>query len=263
MRGKALLLVFLLLGGLSYGAPEIVLVKETLNETADVFGDFKLLGEVENRGDQPAIYVKITLILKDKDGRVIGTPFSYVKGSNLKYGRYFKLQTDTCLQPGEKGFFEIYTDVKKEKVAEWDYKITWDVPEEPKPFESEVVLIEESLNETTDFLGDLKVLGEVKNTGDIPVAFVEVTVICRGRDGKILDIAESFIDGSKIKLEIVETDTGLFPGEVGTFEIDTLVKKELVAACEYRLTWREVEWGEVDVKPAGKLITTWGKLKLR
>ncbi len=103
--------------------PNIILVKESLNETQDFLGNFKLLGELKNIGGRPAIFVKISLTLKDKNGKVMGTAFSYVNGSVFKQD---SIETDTCLQPDETGSFELITTTQKENVAEWDYKISWE-----------------------------------------------------------------------------------------------------------------------------------------
>ena len=102
--------------------PNVILLEDTVNVTEDIFGNFKLMGEMKNIGGRTAVFCEITVTLKDKEGKVIGTPSTFVKGSPIKleFG-----ETDTGLRPGETGSFELHSSVEWKEVADWSYKISW------------------------------------------------------------------------------------------------------------------------------------------
>ncbi len=79
--------------------------------TEDFEGDIKFLGQIKNIGDAKACFVKITFTMKDSNGKVIDTEFTYVNSTDL--------------EPGQTSSFECYTEVQKSLVASWEYEITW------------------------------------------------------------------------------------------------------------------------------------------
>jgi len=79
--------------------------------TEDYSGDAKFLGEIKNIGDGKALFVKINFTMKDTNGNVIGTDFTYVNSTDL--------------DPGQTSSFECWTDIAKVNIASWTYEITW------------------------------------------------------------------------------------------------------------------------------------------
>jgi hypothetical protein len=79
--------------------------------TEDYEGDIKFLGEIKNIGNAKACFVKITFTMKNAQGNVIGTDFTFVNSVDLA--------------PGQTSSFECYTEVLRAQVATWSYEITW------------------------------------------------------------------------------------------------------------------------------------------
>ena len=94
-------------------------LKGNLNEHAD-HGDWRLWGELKNRGSITGYFIKFVATIKNREGRVIDVPFKYVDGETivLDSGE----TTDTALSPGAVGSFALLTLVGKSIT----YRINWD-----------------------------------------------------------------------------------------------------------------------------------------
>ena len=81
------------------------------------------------------------------------------------------------------------------------------------------------INQTTDYSGDIKILGEVKNVGNVSVNFVKIRFDFYGFNDNLIDTDFTYIDGSCMTLALTdsETDTVLKPNEVGAFKLYTYI----------------------------------------
>ena len=88
-----------------------------LTITADYFGDWKCVGELRNYGGRWADFIEIMFSFYDSEGNIIDTDFTFCDG---KCGTM-----NTGLKPGQKGTFNLWTNVKYNQVARYEYNITW------------------------------------------------------------------------------------------------------------------------------------------
>ena len=70
-----------------------------------------------------------------------------------------------------------------------------------------VIFLESTLYVTEDYSGDIKILGELQNTGNSDVSFVEITYTFKDGSDDIIDTDYTYIHGSTKKLSTVVTDT--------------------------------------------------------
>lgn len=81
-----------------------------------------------------------------------------------------------------------------------------------------------AINQKFNSLGDLKYLGELINTGQVPVCFVKIVIDSKNAAGGLIDSDFTFVEGSTLSISSIETDTCLKPGEFGAFEVSTSLK---------------------------------------
>ena len=92
-------------------------VNGDLNITTDYAGDWHCTGELKNLGGRWADWIRINFFFYDKEDNIIDTDFSYCEG---RCG-----SGNTGLKPAQRGFFRIWTNVSFDKVAKYEYDITW------------------------------------------------------------------------------------------------------------------------------------------
>lgn len=130
---------------------------------------FHFIGLVENSGNVDLEYVKLVLILRDTEGKLVATDYTYTEFDALLVGD---------IEPFEISFIE--------EVPEWsEYEITIEA-DEVFFFDAYRDLEIVSANGKVPAFGAYEIVGEVVNTGDSDAEFVKVVAILYGADGKLL-----------------------------------------------------------------------------
>ena len=106
------------------------------------------------------------------------------------------------------------------------------------PSGTNVILLESTLYVTEDYSGDIKILGEIQNTGNSDVSFVKITYTFKDRSDDIIDTDYTYINGSSKNLGVVVTDTILSPGEIGSFNLYTDIPHDLVSSFYYNIIYQ-------------------------
>lgn len=104
-----------------------------------------------------------------------------------------------------------------------------------------VILLESTLYVTEDYSGDIKILGELQNTGNSDVSFVKITYTFKDSSDDIIDTDYTYIHGSTKNLAVVSTDTILSPSEVGFFRLYTDIPYDLVNSFYYNISYENYE----------------------
>ena len=115
--------VFLLQNSLVY-QPQANLVVDSINIQTDYFDDLELLGTATNSGTTGLIFGKISFAIKNAAGLIIGTYFSYIDGANV-YLKGIDFYTDTALNIGSTGTFDVSTGVGSTEYSTYYYKTSW------------------------------------------------------------------------------------------------------------------------------------------
>lgn len=103
---------------------------------------------------------------------------------------------------------------------------------------SKVVLFG-NINVTSDYSGDIKLLGELKNTGNKTASFVKIKFTFYDYNSNVIDQDFTYVDGSCMTLWSIniETDTVLKPNEVGAFKLYTFTKANSVSSYSYTISF--------------------------
>jgi hypothetical protein len=154
--------------------------------------DAVIIGWLTNESDAVREYVKVVATIKDEDGQVIGTGFTYTE-----------LRT---LLPGESSPFEI----RVQNVPDFNkYTIQVQSRETRSVPSRDIELLD--YRGFDDSSGDFKVVGEVRNTGGDSAEYVKI--ICTGLntdggDTEIAGVGFSYTELSRIP-----------PGQTSPFEL--------------------------------------------
>jgi hypothetical protein len=85
----------------------------------------EVLGEVSNETGFIIGYVKVTITLKDRSGKILDTDYTYVKGKNVDVG----IVTDTGIFPRERAPFKASLSAVIDSVNSVEYIVTYEVAE--------------------------------------------------------------------------------------------------------------------------------------
>ena len=109
---------------------KIILIEQKYK--SDRFTD-NIIGKVKNIGNGTAEFIQLTFNLYNKQGRLIGTEFTYS-------------DPDT-LNPGQKAPFNIFIDEKTgDKVKAFEVSLTWNNPDGTEEYIENVDVVEEEEN---------------------------------------------------------------------------------------------------------------------
>lgn len=203
--------------------PANIILKGSIISTSDAFGNVRFFGELQNSGGSNASFIKITFTLKNPSSVVIGTDMSYIIGTVLKTSTG---TTNTCLKPGEYGAFEVITSIPYSSVFSYDTNINWETYSTTTP--SAFLEIYGAINDTFDFFGNKKYLGEIKNNSVHDVTFAQIYFIMKNSYGNIVDIASSYVTG-----------TDIAAGQIKSFEVLTSTHSSEVSSYYNRFDWSE------------------------
>lgn len=187
--------------------------------TVDPYNNVKLLGEVQNTGDASGPFIRIEFVFYDVFSNVLGTESTYIVGNCLTLTD-FETQTDTCLKPGEIGYFSLRTNISNSLISRYTHTISFRDLELEDPKASLVIIGEYKVQE--DEFGYSKLVGEVRNEGILTLALGIVTVITKDKNGNVVNIAYENIEGDTVYVPEMgkNADSGLRPGSTGTFCVD-------------------------------------------
>ena len=214
---------------------EVILLEPTVYVTQDYSGDIRILGELQNVSSFDVSFVKITYTFRDSSNQVIDTEYTYVYGSSKKLSVVI---TDTILSTGEVGSFKLYTSVPYDLVSSMYYTISFE-NYETHPLRTSIVQ-NGDVTKQTDNSGDLKLIGEVKNTGNEIAYFVKYVATIKNNNNQVIDVGYSYISGRSIELESgITTDTALFPNDIASFKIYTFAEYTEYDTFTYKINWYE------------------------
>jgi len=177
-----------------YASPQIDIL--THSGWLDSIGCYHVSGEVENIGDSPANFVKITATFYDSTDTVVATSFSYTMLE--------------VLLPGRKSPFDILlTDTgQAAKVHHYSLSVT-SSPADSIPLGLEIL----SNSSYVDDVGCMHVVGEIKNVEAETTTYVMVVATFYNSTGHVVAAAFAYSDPSDIDsgqtapFEILLTDT--------------------------------------------------------
>lgn len=209
-------------------------LKGSINAIKDSLGFIRYLGELLNTGDLPVCFTKIAIVSRDASGVIIDSDITYVSGSPMMLFR--TISTDTCLQVGEFGAFQMLT-LLKTLPASFSHTLGWDStnislmsvsPSEITPSEAIV--------EGTSSFGSMTLSGKIKNSNPTQtVSFVKLSATALNGD-VVIDTDFDYITGSACGGTILTT-TCLAPGEVGTFNIRFSIPSSEVTSYYYKISY--------------------------
>ena len=212
-----------------------ITLKSSIN-TKVVYGKVHYLGQMINETDYPACFIEITIDSMDAQNKLIDTDYTYIDGSTMVVSG--TIYTDTCLRSGEIGGFEIYTDLA-EIPAKFVHVInsSSSAVSEPIILPSQVI-IDGQIIETTDYSGNLELMGFIKNLHpNITLQFVEISFVALNGD-KVVDTDYTYINGSSCTLIYGgTTDTCLAPGESRSFSVTLDVPPSEVTDYYYKINF--------------------------
>ncbi|MEW5801363.1 MAG: hypothetical protein AB1847_04580 [bacterium] len=123
------------------------------------------------------------------------------------------------------------------------------IPKELPQTQNALVEVHGYIRESIDYEGCIKLLGELKNTGDVPATFCKIKFIFRDdvSEGPI-GSSYTYVEGTNKTITAInsESNTVLDPDDVGAFMVftDILYKEDIY--YEYEIEWREDETSSPD-----------------
>ncbi|MFH1146703.1 MAG: hypothetical protein V1736_03240 [Pseudomonadota bacterium] len=199
--------------------PSPLVEVKTIHRAVDPYNNIVLLGEVRNAGDAAGSFIKVEFVFYDVSSNVLGIKSTYIVGNCLTLA-VFGTQTDTCLKPGQTGYYIMRTNINNSLVSTYTCTTSFRDLETEDPGASLIVTGETNVKE--DEFGYLELAGAVKNEGILTLALGVVTVITKDKNGNVVNVAYDYITGDTVYVPEMEknTDTGLRPGSTGTFCVD-------------------------------------------
>lgn len=178
------------------------------------YGDtWFVMGEVINNGSGVHPFVEIGLSFRNSSGVIIASDTTYVTGQNRTLTS-IDSETDTCLAPGETGFFGTYVDVDMGAVSSFSYGV--DASDSPTVQPDARIILHSGPNATNSY-GDVRLRGQLKNVGMSDAHFVIFHAALKDASDRMLDVEFTYVNGSYIG----GTDTGLHRDEIGSFDMYT------------------------------------------
>lgn len=204
----------------------------------DTLGNVRYRGSLTNLGSAAANFVEVSCTSRDAAQAVLGVDRSFIVGRVVKLSST-EVNTNTGLDTGDEGFFEVVTRHSAAEVASFDCAIDFETFAATPPAARLENVGEPGVR--SDFTGHVNIFGSVRNTGTQGLTFGEVFSITRNRAGEIIDISSSFIDGETVTLVSLgtTTDTALRPNATGLYEILTLAQFSEFASVSYLFDWSD------------------------
>ena len=188
----------------------------------DSVGYYHVSGEVENVGDAPASFVKVTATFYDSGDTVVATSFTYA-------------MLDVLL-PGRKSPFEVLLvdTTQAAKVHRYSLGVTFSTTS-PIPMGLEIL----SNSSYIDEAGYMHVVGEIKNIETGAATYVKVMATFYNSTGNVVATAFTYSDPSDID-----------PGQTAPFEVLLIYTNRVPLVATYALTAESNQYAMVSEFPS-------------
>lgn len=208
-------------------------LKGEINRKFNLLGNLDYLGELINKGEDPACLVKVVINSENASGELIDSKFTYVHGSTLSI---HSAETDSCLGPGEVGGFQINTSLESIP-ASASVVISWDVDTASVPrVPSSQVMLVGSVTEAIDFFGEVTLRGLIKNDSVYPLISVKISFVAI-KDGLVVGTYFAPVKGSSCDA----TNTCLLPEGSGLFEAGLNLPPSELDSYYYKINYSIAE----------------------
>ena len=202
-------------------------------------------------GTRPTPFVKINATFQDSGGNEIGTAFAYANGRSRRLAST-RVIDDSTLGSGETGCFVMFSDVPIISVDRAFSTTSWETTS-LEQLQGNVVV--QSVQPGTGTLGEIRVQGQVRNTGSVTTYFNQVMIALHDTDNDIMDCDFTFVRGSRLQLPSgVVTDSALVPDQIGDYVNFHPIEAKYLGRTA---TW--TAWEEADSAPAAAMtaVTRW------
>ena len=219
--------------------------------TDDGEGYVVVYGEMRGAwGARPTPFFKIDSSFRDSAGKEIGTAFGYVYGRSRRLASS-RVIDDSSLGSGETGCYVAFSDVPMSSVARVFTVPSWDTTQ-LEPLQGSVVV--QSVQTSAGTLGEVRLQGQVRNSGSVTTYFNEVMIALHDTDNDIMHCDYTIVRGSRLQLPSgVVTDSALAPNQVGDYLNFHPVEAKYLGRA---VTW--TAWEEADsVRTAAAAVTRW------
>ena len=180
---------------------------------ADADRNARYLGEVKNSGDVVACSINLSINSFDADGRLLNDPsntqlsFSDLLGETFRFSAFATKTQDNCISPGERGSFDIRTDVPIAKVAshvvdipcghEDLYAGCLAAKDQPFAPPGAPLVLDGAILESVAADGRVVYSGTIRNVSVAPVVayHVKIVMTARNAQGLVADVACATMDG--------------------------------------------------------------------
>jgi hypothetical protein len=196
-----------------------------------------LMGEVRSDLGSTVAFAKIHLTIYGTSGTILEQGYTYITGSTYTLTS-IDAETDTCLEPGEVGFFGVFSDYQLSQISRVGYSFEHDSTGLAVP-DAEVTLQGMS---AVNSGGDVKLVGNLRNSSSVSAVFCKVHAALKSASGQLLDVDMTYVDGSAIG---PASGSGLHAGETGPFEMWTFAPYS-----QYRSSATKTAWDDHGSAPS-------------
>jgi hypothetical protein len=157
---------------------------------------------------------------------------------------------DSTLGSGETGCYVIFSDVPISSVRRVLAATSWDTAR-VEPLQGNVAV--QSVQTGTGSLGEVRVQGQVRNSGSVATYFNQVMIALHDTDNDIMHCDYAFVRGSRLQLPSgVVTDSALAPNQVGDYLNFHPVEAQYLGRT---VTW--TAWEEAEAARTAAEVTRW------
>ena len=103
------------------------------------------------------------------------------------------------------------------------------------------IVLKGSINRTTNYFGDIKLLGELQNIGNKTASYVKIKFNFYDTNSMLIGTDSTYVYGSCLTLSSsdYETDTCLKQNEIGAFEVYTSIDNDTVSKYTYTFSFQD------------------------
>jgi hypothetical protein len=202
-------------------------------------------------GARPTPFVRIDSHFQDSAGKEIGTAFGYAYGRSRRLASS-RVVDDSTLGSGETGCYVIFSDVPFSSLARVLVTTSWDTAP-VEPLQGNVVV--QSVQTGAGSLGEVRVQGQVRNSGSVATYFNEVMIALHDTANDIMHCDYTFVRGSRLQLPSgVVTDSALAPSQIGDYLNFHPVEAKYLGRTVTWTAWEEADAARTATERA---VTRW------
>ena len=144
---------------------------------------YLFMGEIKNVGSTTNPFIEYLLEFRSASNVVLASDSTYIRGTNRTLDSIDQ-ETNTCLLPGEHGFFSTYVEVDMDSV---DAIYTgFDYSDSRTSTPDANVVVWSGPRASQDYSGDVELDGQLKNTGNSAAKWVKIYCALIADDGDSL-----------------------------------------------------------------------------